>query len=77
MRIRVIREIKWSQWQIDLNINLNICIGYYSMKEVRRRLFYSHQLEAYFTECYFKRNIKTIANHKELDFKDKILAKRY
>lgn len=38
--------------------------GYDSMKGGRRRLFYSHQLEAYFTECYFKRNIKTIANHK-------------
>lgn len=32
--------------------------GYDSMKGGRRRLFYSHQLEAYFTECYFKRNIK-------------------
>lgn len=45
--------------------------GSYSMKGGSRRLFYSHQLEAYFTEMLLQKKYKTIATTTKLDFKIK------
>lgn len=41
------------------------------MKGGSRRLFYSHQLEAYFTEMLLQKKYKTIATTTKLDFKIK------